>query len=96
MSDHAQGTWEIDEDDLKVHATNPDGTCRCPVAEVWGLTEKEAEANARLIAAAPDLLDACKAALEHMEKTWFTWSLPSEKLRDRLAEAVVKATGGPR
>lgn len=30
-------------------------------ALVFGDTEKEAEANARLIAAAPDLLEACKA-----------------------------------
>lgn len=47
-----------------------------------GKTDKEAEANARLIAAAPDLLAACKLALKH---------LVNEKSADAVRIAIALA-----
>jgi len=49
----------------------------------------EAKANARLIAAAPDLLDACKDALATLNQHE---GIPSET-SDRLASAIAKAEG---
>lgn len=43
-------------------------------------------ANARLIAAAPELLDACLAA------DWNSLDIP-ESVRDKLTAAIAKATG---
>lgn len=56
------------------------------VAYAWGSTEEEAEANASLIAAAPDLLEACQAA------DWNNLDLP-EFVREKLSAAISKATG---
>ena len=37
------------------------------VAQSFGDTQEEATANAKLIAAAPDLLEACKGLVEYLE-----------------------------
>lgn len=57
-------------------------------AGVHGKSRGERKANARLIAAAPDLLDACKDAL-YVGKSEET----IEAVRDRLRKAIAKATG---
>jgi hypothetical protein len=64
---HAPGPWVIsgefkDEADLQILDDNDGGVCLIgPYTEEWTDTEK---ANARLIAAAPELLKILKAALE--------------------------------
>lgn len=72
-------------DDINDWRTSPDYV-RDDSAEF----ASEREANARLIAAAPDLLDACEAALiaieRHISPTEFA---PREMLR----AAITKATG---
>lgn len=64
---HTHGPWDV-QDPLGGESTNKwiyaDGLY---VAEVDGERE-EAEANARLIAAAPDLLVALKDAVEYLEQ----------------------------
>lgn len=59
------------------------------------LTE-EAQANARLIAAAPELLAACQAATEaltpHGDEAWGKRGV----IRKQLEAAIAKATGGGR
>lgn len=57
---HTPGPWEID-----AHNDVSGGVDGGPIAHpyragVYGLTAAEAQANARLIAAAPDLLEAAK------------------------------------
>lgn len=57
-----------------------------------GIGHENYEANALLIAAAPDLLEALRGALEH-------WPVPSSICKDRPAwkaarAAIAKATGG--
>jgi len=49
--------------------------------------EQETEANARLIAAAPDLLEACEYAAEHAE------GLRREALREAIDKATEKEGG---
>ena len=55
-------------------------------AKNMALMEAEALANAQLIAAAPDLLEACKAALVHIEEledAWRSGALSAHNGRDR-------------
>ena len=52
----------------------------------WPERAEEMKANARLIAAAPDLLEACRAAW------WNSLDLP-EPVREMLSAAIALATG---
>ena len=76
MSKYTNGPWEVgyfdDEDDNinsigvfagpeALHIIDPQ-----PYAAKKRLTDSQIRANAHLIAAAPDLLDACRAALADM------------------------------
>lgn len=59
MTKHAPGPWEV-ADDLDIVSTGPKAinvaTCGTSIQRFY----KTAVANARLIAAAPELLEACK------------------------------------
>lgn len=93
MSKHTPRSWtsmpatagfrEPDEGDFQIVAVN--GIC---VGIVWDNRE-EGEANARLIAAAPDLLAACEATLRYISSHQ-VYDKDAESL---LREAVEKATG---
>ena len=70
MIDHTPGPWTIAKHDhgerrdvLGVFAPNATLIVEC----AWGKNIAESDANTRLIAAAPDLLDAAKIALEYIE-----------------------------
>ena len=65
------------------------------VAYAWGGTEQQAEANASLIAAAPDLLVALQAlfALPEYDGTKVT-SLHRISVKEKVRAAISKATGG--
>lgn len=70
--------WGYGDDDCGVRGKNP----------------KEIEANARLISAAPDLLEACQAALATHSLAESEPSLPSlTEVEDMLLAAIAKATG---
>jgi hypothetical protein len=53
----------------------------------WGRADGESTANARLIAAAPDLLEACRAALSVCEAESANWQA------EIIRAAIAKATG---
>jgi hypothetical protein len=55
----------------------------------------DTEANARLIAAAPDLLEACKAALNDMECDDFASETLTKMIRDAIAKAKGEAVAQP-
>lgn len=64
---HTPGPWRIEQytnasvrDGERIRASNNLIT----VNEVWGASLSECDANYRLIAAAPELLEACKQLLE--------------------------------
>ena len=61
-SKHAPGPWKASEDSSAVYDSNGDA-----VAVIFGpVVSQESDANARLIAAAPDLLAAAKHALTEL------------------------------
>jgi hypothetical protein len=70
---HTPGPWQADEGagNRNADGSHPWEVCACAGppfgddTEIIVLAERVTEANARLIAAAPELLAACRAALEH-------------------------------
>jgi hypothetical protein len=92
-SDHTPGPWEYESQDP--HAlgkiTSDDGTL---VAEVHGDWDDDhsTEANARLIAAAPDLLAACKLAVERLEVC--SYQGDEDSFVEEIAAAIARAEGG--
>ncbi len=75
MSKHTPGPWTIRDNEngtLGIDATEPDGT-PCQPARINGDATDSVygpvtRANARLIAAAPDLLEACKEMATWIEQ----------------------------
>lgn len=95
MSKHTPGPWLLE--DRTVYALNSDSS---PVNRFWSQVERgwadqrertsfeEAEANARLIAAAPDLLEALSLASQSAGFQYMT-----HETRNAIDEAIAKATG---
>jgi hypothetical protein len=103
--EHTPGPWVVAESGLSV-TTKPEPTKTIPlslsgqagsermemrasvIARCGGMPDSKA--NARLIAAAPELLEACKEALEHFNKY-----VPGIALDcvDSLRMAINRATG---
>ena len=73
------------------------GTTLYPISHnVSGWNTAEDHANARLIAAAPQMLAALRAALEAMGDSYDARDAAGtegEQLRDQIAEAIATATG---
>lgn len=84
MGEHTPGPWVYDGSFVK----SADGKA------LWhsGMPRDEREANAHLIAAAPDLLEACVNVLAYIK-----WDpLLGESMYSRMLEtAIAKATGTP-
>ena len=81
---HTKGKWHlnkyshiVDDNEKGVPITS----ATIPMTET-----EESIANAKLIAAAPDLLDACQSALEYMDDDGY------EPIRTDLLKAIKKAT----
>lgn len=95
MSDHTPGPWSVNFGmrPPRIWAAAAPETTICDMPR-WDIEHwAEREANARLIAAAPDLLDACRVALGHftggMDGDWRDCD-PSELLRAALAKVEGK------
>jgi hypothetical protein len=104
---HTPGPWHPgwNSPALTVRADFGGASCRIATVDrgksAWGAAA-HAEANARLIAAAPELLEALREAhraLMHYE--WYAnpasgWSAPDKKfVRHMTDAAIAKATGAP-
>ena len=66
----------------------------CHNVSTWNIDEDEA--NARLIAAAPQMLEALRSALEAMGDTYDARDAAGtegDQLREQIAEAITAATG---
>ncbi len=98
MSKHTPGPWKVirDGNDLSVRSANSRDTGKIThldIAEnIGGLRpgpdftdRSEAKANARLIAAAPDLLEALQRLVKAVDPESTGW--------DEAVDAIAKATG---
>jgi hypothetical protein len=68
------------------------GTALLPVCHIADRTEKHA--NARLIAAAPDLLEALKSVLESVPFAAYRGDGELEEVEQKVKRAIAKAEGG--
>lgn len=88
MSTHTPGPWLIEPTDTS-KAIVTDDCVICEMA-VWAYEhQKEIEANAHLIAAAPDLLEAAIALQVAAPLGQSEWNAAA----DKLDKAIEKATG---
>jgi hypothetical protein len=84
---HTPGPWMASVNSIIVFARGQDRICTLNSNETL-FPKSEREANARLIAAAPELLEACKVALNYCSQ------LPEgSALELRLSDAIAKAEG---
>lgn len=97
MSEHTPGPWQVWYGGLDGDTYFTIGSkygdvsgVVCDYAVPSPRPSAEVRANARLIAAAPDLLAACQAALPYVEQ--MPWPAP-ERVVDAVRAAVAKATG---
>ena len=108
MSKHTPGPWEIYPDGDRKHILragtlefiSPSYTKADWIAELdpdgTGHDEDETEANARLIAAAPALLDACQAIanrLDYLSELWGQEGV-TRSLMDQVKAALALAEKG--
>ena len=83
-----QASWEVDEWFVSDHGKQWSCVATVSANELGRrrVEDDEAEANARLIAAAPELLEACRLALRHHDKA------EVNDLRECLIAVIAKAT----
>ena len=89
---HTPGPWQVNHNN-PFRISDSDGVIRgcAPIAETCG-TLNEKRANARLIAASPDLLAACRVARSAIvfgNGRAVDWNA----ITNQLADAISKATG---
>jgi len=93
MNKHTPGPWETDK--VAVRSGGPNGRqiCLCEITvrgRPYDETYDEAIANARLIAAAPDLLEALKEWVGYVPSS--TDEIEQARI-DRAIAAIAKAEG---
>lgn len=91
MSKHTPGPWNWENDRTILVAENGERIASDADAQYDLLDGPNADANANLIAAAPDLLAACKAALDR--HNYQGDGRPWPQLFDKIRDAIAKAEG---
>jgi hypothetical protein len=92
---HTPAPWFLDDSNPRLIRfyyplkLRPPADNKGTLAEVWGSPE-EVVANGRLMAAAPDLLEACMEVVASFDRIEFLNRANIDKCRD----AIRKATGG--
>jgi hypothetical protein len=89
MDRFTEGSWKwvghADQPDLGYDVSTEDGRKVCEIETVGGRWVKNGYANARLIAAAPDLLAACKSFID--------FKLSNDDSYKLVKAAIAKAEG---
>jgi len=95
MSKHTPGPWKWWTTHEGAHRINPHkGGLVIASCDTRNPFSEEQEANARLIAAAPDLLEACKAALFEITDIERQGRHNGNSLPKMLSAAIAKAERG--
>jgi len=99
---HSQGPWLFNNCTVyQKNSGNSDGSCRSPIAFTGCFllddgtnTVEECQANARLIAAAPEMLDALKKAQIELG-SWIGCGAPqwTTDVYNQVSDAIAKARG---
>ena len=89
---HTPGPWAVERFpfSIGVYTEMPENQCLAILQNEERLVTPELEANARLIAAAPDLLEACKSAIRMWDEDP---RMPNGGIADSLRAAITKAEG---
>lgn len=92
---HTPGPWKIEWQNIVTEHPADIG-----IVVIYGNIGQPVEANARLIAAAPELLQACKLALHIIQLEIYNSGLgePHQQLKrdvTQITDAITKATGEP-
>ena len=89
---HTPGPWAATPDALGVEAPRSGVMKQIADCDCHGAIndDREVHANARLIAAAPDLLRACELALAHVPRTD---DAPDGGIHGLMERAIAKAKG---
>jgi hypothetical protein len=96
-SEHTPGNWKFVERG-RARVLTDDSDCGHQICSVTGYArrdESERIANARLLAAAPDLLEAAREAMRTLRVLgdYHGWSEPIEREYNALKTAIAKAEG---
>lgn len=83
---HTPGPWVVDSNGNYI-----DSATGIPVARLSATAQLDD--NARLIAAAPDLLEACKAAVAVLGKEYYDQPFEWRPVYPKLKAAIAKAEG---
>ena len=84
---HTPGPWGWTYDGSSTYSVGLEADPQYPqIASIWDRNDKRGTANARLIAAAPDLLTALKAIVNGTEGIY-------DEDRDAAERAIAKAEG---
>lgn len=95
MSNHTPGPWNVSRKKLgTIEHTDPSGLVDT-VAFTSGDTSGSPSANARLIAAAPDLLAACEVVWDSCDAEGRIMLPANGKTITELRSAIAKAKGEP-
>jgi endonuclease III len=92
---HTPGPWNYDRSGYSLYVNS--GRELVTALSMDGKRLETSEANARLIAAAPDLLDVAKEAnaeLERLNDPRGFVSMRQERIMEKARAAIAKATGG--
>ena len=95
MSKHTPGPWKVRN---QYWIVGPDGGSICKTEYADGIAVKSREENARLIAAAPDLLEALRVLTQEADSfsvdgVYFHEKCFGHKGLDMAYDAIEKATG---
>ena len=88
MSAHTRGSWHVDAPGDGLRVLSDHGTIICHVS--GAMTNPSVIADAKLIAASPDLYRALQAMLTHMGMDEDEWNRPTF---EQARAAIAKATG---
>ena len=88
-----RGKWKVTNDGLHIYSEDTElDIATCPITTTRTPDRKEAEANANLIAAAPELLEAAVELRDHLkscdQEIWL-----NNRAGEMLLKAITKAEG---